>query len=150
MAKLDQLFTLMKQQGASDLHLTTGSPPFLRLHGEMVKLNYHDLKAEEAQALIFELLTEKQKRLFVENWELDCSYHVEGTGRFRCNVFMQRKGIGAVFRLIPEQLMTLKELNLPEAQLLELINVNKGLVLVTGPTGSGKSTTLASLIHHIN
>jgi twitching motility protein PilT len=149
MAKLDQLFALMKQQNASDLHLTTGSPPFFRLHGEMVKLNYHNLTPEETQALIFELLSEKQKRQFVENWELDCSYTLEGTGRFRCNIFMQRRGIGAVFRIIPEVIPTIQELGLPES-LIDLINVHKGLVLVVGPTGSGKSTTLASLIHHIN
>ncbi|MDZ4677215.1 MAG: type IV pilus twitching motility protein PilT [Oligoflexia bacterium] len=149
MAKLDQLFVLMKQQNASDLHLTTGSPPFFRLHGEMVKLNYHNLTPEETQALIFELLTEKQKRQFIENWELDCSYTLEGTGRFRCNVFMQRRGIAAVFRIIPEKILTVTDLGLPDS-LLDLINVHKGLVLVVGPTGSGKSTTLASLIHHIN
>jgi twitching motility protein PilT len=149
MAKLDQLFKLMKEQNASDLHLTTGSPPYLRLHGEMVKLKYHDLTSEETQALIFELLTEKQKKQFVENWELDCSYHLENVGRFRVNVYMQRKGIGGVFRIIPEKIKTLEELELPNS-LLDLINVHKGLILVTGPTGSGKSTTLAALIHHIN
>jgi twitching motility protein PilT len=149
MAKLDQLFTLMKQQNASDLHLSTGSPPFLRLHGEMVKLNYHNLSAEECQGLIFEILNDKQKKLFVEDWELDCSYALAGVGRFRVNVFMQRHGIGGVFRIIPEVIKTVTELGLPES-LLDLVNVHKGLVLVTGPTGSGKSTTLASLIHHIN
>jgi twitching motility protein PilT len=149
MAKLDDLFKVMKEQGASDLHLTSGAAPFLRLHGEMVKLNYRDLSAEDCQVLIFEILTEKQKRKFVENWELDCSYHLEGVGRFRCNVFMQRRGIAAVFRIIPEQILTVDQLGLP-ANLLEMINTHKGLILVTGPTGSGKSTTLAALIHHIN
>src|ERR1700722_2744449 len=149
MAKIDQLFTLMQQQGASDLHLSTGAPPCLRLHGEMVRLKYHDLSSDECQALIFEILTEKQKKLFVENWELDCSYSLEGVGRFRVNVFMQRLGIGAVFRIIPTKIKSVKELNLPES-ILDLIAVQKGLILVTGPTGSGKSTTLAALIHHIN
>jgi twitching motility protein PilT len=149
MAKIDQLFTLMQQQGASDLHLSTGAPPCLRLHGEMVRLKYHDLSMEECQGLIFEILTEKQKKLFVENWELDCSYSLEGVGRFRVNVFMQRLGIGAVFRIIPTKIKSIKELNLPES-ILDLIAVQKGLILVTGPTGSGKSTTLAALIHHIN
>lgn len=149
MAKLDQLFTLMKQQNASDLHLTTGSPPIFRISGQMVKLNYHELTAPETQALIFELLTEKQKKQFTENWELDCSYALSGVGRFRVNVFMQRHGLGAVFRIIPEKIKTVQELNLPES-IIELVNVPKGLILVTGPTGSGKSTTLASLIHHIN
>jgi len=149
MAKLDDLFGLMKKQSASDLHITSGSPPYLRVHGEMVKLNFRELNAQEIQSLIFEILTEKQKRQFIENWELDCSYPLEGVGRFRCNVFMQRKGIGAVFRIIPETIKTVAELNLPES-LLDLINVHKGLILVTGPTGSGKSTTLAALLDHIN
>lgn len=149
MAKLDQLLQMMKQQGASDLHVSTGSPPHFRLHGEMVKLNYHDLTPEEAQTLIFELLTEKQKRLFIEKWELDCSYALEGVGRFRVNVFMQRKGIGCVLRIIPEKIKTLEDLKLPPS-LLDMVAVHKGLILVTGPTGSGKSTTLAALIDHIN
>jgi len=149
MAKIDQLFTLMQQQGASDLHLSTGSPPCLRLHGEMVRLKYHDLTNEECQALIFEILTEKHRNQFVENWELDCSYSLQGVGRFRVNVFMQRLGIGAVFRIIPEKIKTTRELNLPDS-VLEIVNCHKGLILVTGPTGSGKSTTLAALIHHIN
>lgn len=149
MAKLDELFVLMKKENASDLHMASGSPPYLRIHGEMVKLNHRELSAEECQALIFEILTEKQKRNFIENWELDCSYHIENVGRFRCNVFMQRRGIAAVFRIIPEKIKTVEELNLPQS-LLDLIQVHKGLILVTGPTGSGKSTTLASLIHHIN
>jgi len=149
MAKLDDLFTLMVKQKASDLHITSGAPPYLRIHGEMVKLNFRDLSKEECQALIFEILTEKQKKQFIENWEMDCSYHLADIGRFRCNVFMQRRGIAAVFRVIPEKIKTVEELNLPQT-LLDLINVHKGLVLVTGPTGSGKSTTLAALIHHIN
>jgi twitching motility protein PilT len=149
MAKLDELLRLMTKENASDLHITSGAPPYLRIHGEMVKLNYRDLTSEEAQALVFEILSEKQKRNFIEQWELDCSYHVPGMGRFRCNVFMQRRGMAAVFRIIPEQIKTVQELSLPQS-LLDLIDVHKGLVLVTGPTGSGKSTTLASLIHHIN
>lgn len=149
MAKLDDLFVLMTKQKASDLHLTSGAPPYLRVHGEMVKLNFRDLSKEECQALIFEILTEKQKATFLETWEMDCSYHLENVGRFRCNIFMQRRGIAAVFRVIPEKIKTAEELNLPPG-LMELVNVHKGLVLVTGPTGSGKSTTLAALIHHIN
>lgn len=149
MAKIDELLKLMKPQGASDLHLTSGSAPYLRIHGEMVKLKYKDVAPEICQGLIFEILTEKQKELFREEFELDFSYPLEGIGRFRVNVFMQRKGIGAVFRLIPENIQSVYELGLPE-QLQDLIDVSEGLILVTGPTGSGKSTTLASLIHTIN
>lgn len=149
MAKIDELFNLMVSKGASDLHMTAGSQPYLRLHGEMEIIQMEPLSNEACQALIFEILNEKQKRLFIENWELDCSYTVPGLARFRCNVFMQRKGMGAVFRVIPEKIKTVEELNLPN-ELLELIKVPKGLICVTGPTGSGKSTTLAALIDHIN
>ncbi len=149
MANIDQLFKIMFQQNASDLHLTAGSPPYLRLDGEMVKLAMKSLSNEEVQQLVFEILTEKQKRNFMENWELDCSYTVEGLARFRCNVFMQRKGLAAVFRIIPDKIKTAEDLNLPP-ELIEMVKVHKGLVCVTGPTGSGKSTTLAALINYIN
>lgn len=149
MAQIDQLFKILVAQGASDLHLSAGSSPFLRLHGEMVRLEHPELNNDGVQALVFEILTEKQRRLFVENWELDCSYAVPGLGRFRCNVFMQRRGMGAVFRVIPEKVKTIHELGLPET-IGKLIEVPRGLVLVTGPTGSGKSTTLAAMLHTIN
>ena len=149
MATIDDLFKLMVEQKASDLHLTSGAPPFLRLHGNMSPLNYRQLSNQDVQGLIFEILSEKQKKAFVEKWELDFAYVVEGLGRFRCNVFMQRKGLGAVFRIIPEKIKTAQELNLPPA-ILDLIDCDRGLILVTGPTGSGKSTTLASMIQHIN
>ncbi|MCM2280316.1 MAG: type IV pilus twitching motility protein PilT [Bdellovibrionaceae bacterium] len=149
MAKIDELFKIMVTKGASDLHLAAGAPPYLRLHGEMTKLDFAALTNEQVQLLIFEILNEKQRKNFIENWELDCSYTVEGLGRFRCNVFMQRKGMGAVFRVIPEKIKSMDELGLP-SQLLDLIAVPKGLVCVTGPTGSGKSTTLAAMIHYIN
>ena len=139
----------MKQHGASDLHVTSGSAPYMRIHGDMVKLNYRNVSAETCHSLIFEILTEKQKELFTENWDLDLSYPLAGVGRFRVNVFMQRNGISSVFRLIPETIKTIHELDLPE-QLAGLIDASEGLILVTGPTGSGKSTTLASLIHTIN
>jgi len=146
---MDEFFKFMKEQGASDLHISSGEPPFLRLHGEMVRLEYQPLSPADAQALVFEILTDKQKRSFIENWELDCSYAVENVGRFRVNVLMQRRGLSAVFRIIPEVIPSVQDLNLPTS-LLDLINVSRGLILVTGPTGSGKSTTLAALIDHIN
>ena len=149
MARLDDLLRQMKQHNASDLHLTSGSAPYLRVNGEMVKLNYRNVSAETCQSLIFEILTDRQKDLFTENWDLDLSYPLAGVGRFRVNVFLQRNGISSVFRLIPENIKTLGELDLPE-QLAGLIDASEGLILVTGPTGSGKSTTLASLIHTIN
>jgi twitching motility protein PilT len=139
----------MKQEGASDLHLAAGSAPYMRVHGVMVRLNYKNVSAETCKGLIFEILNEKQKSLFAEHWDLDLSYPLAGVGRFRVNVFMQRHGIAAVFRLIPEGIKTIQELDLPE-QLTSLIDVSEGLILVTGPTGSGKSTTLSALIHSIN
>src|SRR6185369_7076680 len=149
MARLDDLLREMKQRGASDLHLTSGSAPFMRIHGEMEKLNYKSVTAETAESLIFEVLTEKQQEKFKENWDLDLSYPLEGIGRFRMNVFMQRHGISSVLRLIPEEIKTIDELGLPK-QLAQLIDASEGLILVTGPTGSGKSTTLAAMIHTIN
>lgn len=149
MAKIDELFKLQVEKGASDLHLAAGSPPCLRLHGEMHKLEFKALSNEEVQALIFEILSEKQKKNFIENWELDLAYNLPSVGRFRCNIFMQRKGMGAVFRVIPEKIKTAEELGLPP-EIMELIKVHKGLICVTGPTGSGKSTTLAALINYIN
>lgn len=149
MAKLDDLFRIMVKQGASDLHLTTGAPPILRINGEMERLEYRDLTNEECKALIFEILNDQQRKLFTENWDLDCAYAVPETGRFRCNVFMQRKGIGAVFRHIPEKIKTCEDLSLPKI-MQEVIKASQGLILVTGPTGSGKSTTLAALINELN
>src|SRR5213080_2201502 len=127
MARLDDLLRQMKQQGASDLLLTSGSAPFMRIHGEMTKLSYRSVSAETCQGLIFEILTEKQKQIFTENWDLDLSYPLAGVGRFRVNVFMQRNGISAVFRLIPEMVKTISELDLPE-QLNALIDISEGLV----------------------
>jgi twitching motility protein PilT len=121
----------------------------MRIHGDMIKLNYKTVSAETCQSLIFEILNEKQKALFNEEWDLDLSYPLAGVGRFRVNVFMQRNGISAVLRLIPEEIKTIRELDLPE-QLAQLIDASEGLILVTGPTGSGKSTTLSALIHTIN
>ncbi|MFS4458872.1 type IV pilus twitching motility protein PilT [Bdellovibrio sp. HCB2-146] len=149
MATIDELFKLMVDQGASDLHVTSGAPPYLRLHGNMVPLNYRELSNQDVQGLIFEILSEKQKKAFVEKWELDFAYTLQGIGRFRCNIFMQRKGLGAVFRIIPEKIKTAQELGLPPA-VLDMIDCDRGLILVTGPTGSGKSTTLAAMMHQIN
>ena len=149
MARLDDLLRQMKSQGASDLHMAGGSVPYMRINGEMVKLNYRSVSAETTQSLIFEILNETQREHFEENWDIDLSYALQGVGRFRANIFMQRNGIGASFRLIPEGIKTIKELDLPE-QLVDLIDVSEGLILLTGPTGAGKTTTLASLIHSIN
>src|SRR5260370_31710393 len=136
MARLDDLLRQMKQHGASDLHLTSGSAPFMRIHGEMMKQSYRNVTAETCQSLVFEILTERQKQLFTENWDLDLSYPLAGVGRFRVNVFMQRHGIAAAFRLIPQTINSITELDLPQ-QLANLIKASEGLILVTAPAGSG-------------
>lgn len=149
MAKLDELFKIMVNSSASDLHLTSGAPPALRIHGDIQTLNYRQLTDEECQALVFEILNKEQRAAFEENWELDCSYNLEGIGRFRCNIFRQRKGLGAVFRYIPSKILTLADLDMPPA-IKNILKAKKGLICVTGPTGSGKSTSLAAMINHLN
>jgi twitching motility protein PilT len=106
MAEIDKLFRLMVEKNSSDMHLSAGAPPYLRVHGDMVPIDHPPLNNESIQALVFEILTEKQKRQFVEQWELDCSYQIQGLARFRVNIFMQRRGMGCVFRVIPEVIKT--------------------------------------------
>ena len=115
MAKLDDLFRVMVSHGSSDLHLTSGSIPSLRVNGDIQPLNYRALNDAEVRALIYEILTEEQIKKFEDSFEMDCSYSVENCGRFRCNIFMQRLGIGAVFRHIPSNILSMKDLGLPPA-----------------------------------
>lgn len=149
MAKIDALFKLMKQQGASDLHLSSGAPPILRLHGEMERLNYPPLSHEQTKALIYEILDAEKRAHFEANHDLDFAYALAEVGRFRGNVLETHRGIAAVFRIIPSKILTADELKLPEG-IRKMTRFKKGLVLVTGPTGSGKSTTLAAMIDLIN
>ena len=149
MPKIDGLFKLMKQQGASDLHISSGAPPMLRLHGEMQRLNYPPLTSEQARGLLFEILSEKQRAEFEQTRDLDFAYQLADVARFRGNIFDSHRGVGGVFRIIPSRIQTADELNLP-AGVRKLTQLKKGLVLVTGPTGSGKSTTLAAMIDLIN
>ena len=149
MAKLDDLFRVMVKHGASDLHLTSGSIPSLRVHGDIQPLNYRSLNDAEVKALVYEILKEDQVKKFEKNMELDCSYSLEGVGRFRCNVFVQRLGVGAVFRHIPSKVLSMKDLSLPPV-FKNILLEKKGLICVTGPTGSGKSTTLAAMVDYLN
>jgi twitching motility protein PilT len=139
----------MKEQGASDLHLSTGNPPIFRLHGEMVRLNYKPLSHEELTGILFEILNEKQKAHFEEKKDLDFAYAIADLARFRANYLMQHRGVAAVFRIIPSKILSADDLALPEG-VRKMTQFKKGLVLVTGPTGSGKSTTLAAMIDLIN
>ncbi|THB74802.1 MAG: type IV pilus twitching motility protein PilT [Desulfobacteraceae bacterium] len=149
MAIIDQFFRQMKEMGASDLHMAVGFPPKIRLHGELTPLDHEVLTQESNQQILFEILDDDQKKHVTENLDFDMSYELEGVGRFRCNILYQHRGIAAVFRIIPDKILTIEDLNLP-ATLKTIAGYNSGLVLVTGPTGSGKSTTLAAIIDHVN
>ena len=146
---LQQLLKAMVDKGASDLHLSTGSPPQLRIDGDLVPLRVNPLSPIDTKQLCYSILTDAQKMKFEEDQELDLSFGVKNLCRFRANVFLQKGAVGAVFRTIPFKIRTFAELNLPPI-IEELCNKPRGLVLVTGPTGSGKSTTLAAMIDKIN
>src|SRR5262249_18407870 len=139
----------MIEKGASDLHIATGSPPLLRVDGSVVPLKLPPLGPVETKQLAYSVLTEEQRRIFEAEKELDLSFGVKGLSRYRANLFMQRGAVSAAFRAIPFKILTFEELGLPPSA-AELSNRPRGLVLVTGPTGSGKSTTLAALIDKIN
>ncbi len=149
MANLHQLLKAMVEKGASDLHITTGSPPQLRIDGRLVPLKTAPLTPVDTKQLCYSILTDAQKHKFEEESELDLSFGVKGLSRFRANVFMQRGAVAGAFRTIPFKILTFAELGLPPI-VAELAKKPRGLVLVTGPTGSGKSTTLASIIDKIN
>jgi twitching motility protein PilT len=149
-SSIDELLERMVAQGASDLHITTGSEPAIRVNGRLQRLNdVARLSADDSQRLLYRILsTEQQKQLEIKR-QIDLSYSIPGLARFRVNVYFQRESLGAAFRLVPAELKTLDDLGLPQ-QLHELAKKPRGLVLVTGPTGSGKSTTLAAVIDEIN
>ncbi|SHJ49202.1 pilus retraction ATPase PilT [Desulfatibacillum alkenivorans DSM 16219] len=149
MAEIDAYFREMKDKGASDLHMVIGFPPLLRLRGELVPTDHDVLTPESNEKILFEMLNEEQQQHLKKNRDFDMAYEIPGVARFRCNMLYQQHGIGAVFRIIPTKILTLEQLNLPEV-LKTISEYKKGLVLVTGPTGSGKSTTLAAIINHIN
>jgi twitching motility protein PilT len=149
MATLPELLRTTVERGASDLHVATETPPQLRVHGELVRLELPPLTPAETKQLVYSVLTDSQKKRFEESNELDFSFGIKGLARFRCNVFMQRGAVGAVYRLIPEKVPEFADLGLP-AVLATLADRPRGLVLVTGPTGSGKSTTLAAMLNKIN
>ncbi len=149
MAKIDAFFKLMNEQGASDLHLVAGQPPALRIRGEMERVKYKVLDSDELKAMLYEIASEHKVKEFEETGDIDFGYEILGIARYRSNFFMQKHGVAAVFRQIPEQIMTAEQLGLPEV-ISKLAALPRGLVLVTGPTGSGKSTTLSSIIDVAN
>ncbi len=149
MLNLHQLLKAMIEKGASDLHITTGSPPQLRIDGQLVPLKLPPLTAQDTKQLVYSILTDAQKHTFEESNELDLSFGVKGLSRFRANVFMQRGALAAAFRTIPFKILSFQELGLPNV-VAEMTKKPRGLILVTGPTGSGKSTTLATIIDKVN
>jgi len=149
LASVQRLLRFAIEQGASDLHLSSGDSPMLRISGDLVRVDLPALSPEEAHQLIFHVMNDVQRRTFQEHQEVDFAYALDENVRFRVNAFVQNRGEGAVFRLIPNKIPRLEDLGLPPV-LKTLSDAEKGLVLVTGPTGSGKSTTLAAMINYIN
>ena len=149
MAKIDAFFKLMHEQGASDLHLVSGQPPALRIRGDMERIKYKVLDNDELKAMLYEIAPEAKIKQFEETGDIDFGYEIPGVARYRSNFFMQKNGCGAVFRQIPEEIMTAEQLGLPNV-ISKLASLPRGLVLVTGPTGSGKSTTLAAIVDVAN
>lgn len=149
MARIDAFFKLMNEQGASDLHLVSGQPPALRLTGDMERIKYKVLENDDLKSMLYEIAPEDKVKVFEETGDVDFGYEIPGLARYRANFFMQKYGVAAVFRQIPEEIMTAEQLGLP-AVVSKLASLPRGLVLVTGPTGSGKSTTLAAIIDVAN
>ena len=149
MAQIDQFLKVLVEQGGSDLHLTVGSAPVMRVHGHLQRIKFRQLTNADMEKLVYEIMDEEWRIAFIDRQDYDFAYEIEGLARFRANVFWQRKGMGCVLRTIPSTILTAKQLNLPQA-VERLCMLTKGLVLVTGPTGSGKSTTLAAMVDLIN
>jgi twitching motility protein PilT len=149
MAKIDAFFKLMNEQGASDLHLTSGLPPALRIRGEIERIKYKILDSDDLRGMLYEIAPEQKIKSFEESGDVDFGYEIPGLARYRANFFMQKNGVGAVFREIPSSIMTAEQLGLPPV-VSKLATLPRGLVLVTGPTGSGKSTTLAAIVDVAN
>jgi twitching motility protein PilT len=149
MAKIDAFFKLMNEQGASDLHLVSGSQPILRVHGDMERVKFKALENDELKAMLYEIAPEDKIKVFEETGDIDFAYEIPNLARYRANFFQQKWGVGAVFREIPSNILTAEQLGLPPL-ITKFAMLEKGLVLVTGPTGSGKSTTLAAVVDYAN
>jgi twitching motility protein PilT len=149
MAKIDAFFHLMHEQGASDLHLISGQQPAIRIRGDIERIKYDILTNDALKVLLYEITPEHKIKTFEETGDVDFAYEVPGLARYRVNYFQQKNGIGAVFREIPDKILSCAELGLPSV-ISKLATLPRGLVLVTGPTGSGKSTTLAAIIDEAN
>lgn len=149
MITIDELLKIGKENGASDVHITVGVPPKMRVNGELVDMNYPKLMPEDTDAIVNQMLSERQKEILKKDGEADFSFSIPALGRYRVNAFNQRGSLAAAIRLVGTQIPKPEDLGLPKS-VIDLYNKKRGLILVTGPTGSGKSTTLASLINRIN
>lgn len=149
MAQIDAFFKLMNDEGASDLHMVSGQQPVLRIRGDMERVKFKKMENDELRAMLYEICPEEKIKDFEESGDIDFGYEIPGLARYRCNFFQQKYGVGAVFREIPSEIMTCEQLGLPPV-IARLAHLPKGLVLVTGPTGSGKSTTLAAIVDEAN
>ncbi|MFB1035039.1 MAG: type IV pilus twitching motility protein PilT, partial [Sinobacterium sp.] len=146
---ITELLAFSEKQGASDLHLSAGLPPMIRVDGDVRRINLPPLDHKEVHALIYDIMNDKQRKNFEESWETDFSFEIPGVARFRVNAFNQNRGVAAVFRTIPSEVLNMEQLGM--GQVFRDISHNpRGLILVTGPTGSGKSTTLAAMVDYIN
>jgi len=148
-AKIDALLKLMNDQGASDLHLVADSQPIFRIHGEIERVEYESLQNDELKEMLYEVAPKNKIEVFEETGDVDFAYEIPNLARYRANFFQQKRGMGAVFREIPDEILTIEQLDLP-ASITKLSMLHEGMVLVTGPTGSGKSTTLAAMVDHVN
>ena len=149
MARIDAFLKLGTQQGCSDVHLAVGVPPMLRMHGDLLPIKFRDLRLSELEGYVAEILTRSQAEHFAKGNDLDFSYVSQEGGRFRVNVYRKDSGVGATFRAIPSEVPTLDKLALPQV-VTKLCDYHQGMILVTGSTGTGKSTTLAAMIDHLN
>ncbi len=147
--EITQLLEFSVQQNASDLHLSSGQPPIIRIHGDIQRIDAPPFEAEALQTMIYDVMNDEQRRQFETHLEADFSFELPQIARFRANIFQQNRGISAVFRTIPSKVLTLDELDAPGI-FKDIASLHRGLVLVTGPTGSGKSTTLAAMVDHVN
>ncbi|MFH1103149.1 MAG: type IV pilus twitching motility protein PilT [Pseudomonadota bacterium] len=149
MAKIDAFFKLMHEQGASDLHLVSGQQPIIRIRGDLERIKYKVLDSDDLRSMLYEITPEEKVKVFEETGDVDFAYEIPGLARYRANYFMQKNGIGAVFREIPSVIMTPEQLGLPPV-ISKLALLPRGLVIITGPTGCGKSTTLAAIVDKAN
>jgi twitching motility protein PilT len=146
---ITELLAFSAKNGASDLHLSAGLPPMIRVDGEVRRINLPAMEHKDVHRLVYDIMNDKQRRDYEEFWETDFSFEIPGVARFRVNAFNQNRGAGAVFRTIPSKVLTMDDLGMGKV-FKDISDYARGIVLVTGPTGSGKSTTLAAMIDYIN